>query len=107
MAKPFFAHTKLGAAMVSDGWSVSELSYETRINPRLLGHYLKGDKQINPDHLRAISHAMRVDPRDLFQTQMELATLKPHQDHLLARQSVGELRRYGSIPDADMESDTV
>jgi transcriptional regulator with XRE-family HTH domain len=94
MAKPFYAHTNLGIAMVKNGWSVSDLAFETRINPRYIGYYLKGEKQMSPDHLRKIAQVLHLDPRDLFQPLDELASLVPHQDHTEARRSARKLRPY-------------
>jgi transcriptional regulator with XRE-family HTH domain len=94
MGKPYFAHTNLGIAMVRKGWSVSDLSFETRINPRYIGYYLKGEKQMPPDHLRKIAQILRVDPRDIFQTTTEMSTLTPHQDHLRAQREKIKLRDY-------------
>lgn len=94
MGKPFYAHTNLGAAMVRGNWSVTDLSFETRINPRYLGYYLKGEKQMTPDHLRKIAEVLHVDPRDIFQTSAELAALDPHQDHQRARSARVRLREY-------------
>ncbi len=96
MGKPYYAHTNLGIAMVQRGWSVSDLSFETRINPRYIGYYLKGEKALTPDHLRKIAQVLRVDPRDLFQTSPELAALNPHQDHAQAERSDLRLREYAS-----------
>lgn len=94
MGKPYFAHTNLGIAMVKSGWSVSDLSFETRINPRYLGYYLKGEKAITPDHLRKIAQVLRVDPRDIYQTLGEMAALTPHQDHMRAQAQKVRLREY-------------
>lgn len=87
MGKPFYAHTKLGVAMVKLGWSVQDLAFESRVNPRYIGYYLKGEKQMNPDHLRAISLAMSVDPRSIFQTVAEMQQIEVHADHNRARAS--------------------
>lgn len=94
MAKPFYAHTNLGIAMVQNGWSVSDLAFETRINPRYLGYYLKGEKQMSPDHLRKVAQVLHLDPRDLFQSLDQLAMLKPHQNHSVARHQAQRLRSY-------------
>ena len=94
MGKPYFAHTNLGIAMVKRQWSVSDLSFETRINPRYIGYYLKGEKAMSPDHLRKIAQVLSVDPRDLFQTVAEMQKLSPHQDHMRAAQSKREFREY-------------
>lgn len=95
MGKPFYAHTNLGIAMVRGGWSVTDLSFETRIHPRYLGYYLKGEKQMSPDHLRVLAQTLRVDPRDIFQTVSEMQQIEPHQDHSTARRSDLRLRAYG------------
>ena len=97
MGKPYFAHTNLGIAMVQRGWSVSDLSFETRINPRYLGYYLKGEKQMPPDHLRKVAQVLRVDPRDIFQTVAEMGRIEPHQNHLKAQQEKREFREYASV----------
>ena len=96
MGKPYYAHTNLGIAMVQRQWSVSDLSFETRINPRYIGYYLKGEKALTPDHLRKIAQVLRVDPRDLFQESGELATLAPHQNHAEAQQQDVRLREYAT-----------
>jgi len=94
MAKPFYAHTNLGIAMVQNGWSVSDLAFETRVNPRYIGYYLKGEKQMSPDHLRKFAQVLRLDPRDLFQSMDELSKVTPHQNHSLARHQSQRLRPY-------------
>lgn len=94
MAKPFYAHTNLGIALVQNGWSVSDLAFETRINPRNIGYYLKGEKQMTPDHLRKIAQVLRLDPRDLFQSLDEMSKLEPHQNHSVARHQSRRLRPY-------------
>ena len=94
MGKPYFAHTNLGLAMVKKGWSVTDLSFETRINTRYIGYYLKGEKAMTPDHLRKMAETLGVDPRDIFQTEMEMRVLDPHQDHNLARRTDVRLRAY-------------
>ena len=96
MGKPYFAHTNLGIAMVKRGWSVSDLSFETRINPRYLGYYLKGEKAITPDHLRKIAQILKVDPRDIYQTVAEMGALDPHQDHMRAQAEKVRLREYST-----------
>lgn len=87
MGKPYYCHTKLGVAMVKLGWSVQDLAFEAKVNPRYIGYYLKGEKAMNPDHLRVIAQAMNVDPRSIFQTQAEMGEISPHSDHQRARQS--------------------
>jgi len=94
MGKPYFAHTNLGIAMVKNQWSVSDLSFETRINPRYIGYYLKGEKSMTPDHLRKIAQVLRVDPRDIYQTVSEMSTLDAHQDHMRAQAEKIKLRDY-------------
>lgn len=98
MGKPYFAHTNLGIAMVQRQWSVSDLSFETRINPRYIGYYLKGEKQMPPDHLRKIAQVLRVDPRDIFQTVGEMAGVTPHQDHIRAQKAKVTFREYAASP---------
>lgn len=94
MAKPFYSHTNLGICMVKKNASVSDLAFDTRINPRYLGYYLKGEKQMTPDHLRRISQALDVDPRDIFQPILILRDLTPHQDHNSARRADNEFRNF-------------
>lgn len=85
MAKPFYCHTNLGIVMVKRGTSVQNVSFATQIPTRTLGFYLKGDKQLQPDHLRIISQHLDIDPRVLFQPLLMLRDLTPHQDHHSAR----------------------
>lgn len=97
MAKPYYAHTNLGIAMVKNDWSVTDLAFETRINPRYLGYYLKGEKQMTPDHLRKVAQVLHVDPHDLFQTVGEMGQLDPHQNHSRARQHKIRMRPYEKV----------
>lgn len=92
MGKPFFCHTNLGIAMVKGNWSVTDLSFEARINPRHISYYLRGEKQMPPDHLRQIAQVLKVDPRDIFQTVDEMSLINPTQDHMTARSSTVEFR---------------
>ncbi len=85
MGKPYYCHTNLGNVMVQLGWSVQDLAFESKVNPRYIGYYLKGEKQMNPDHLRRISQGLRVDPRDIFQTVAEMSELEKSADHRAAR----------------------
>jgi transcriptional regulator with XRE-family HTH domain len=94
MAKPFFCHTNLGICMVKQRVSVSDLAFDTRINPRYLGYYLKGEKQMTPDHLRKIAQALDVDPRDIFQPLQILVDITPHQDHRAAVRANNEFRPF-------------
>jgi len=92
MGKPYYCHTKLGVAMVKLGWSVQDLAFESKVNPRYIGYYLKGEKAMNPDHLRTISDALNVDPHNVFQTVKEMEQISPHADHARARKSGLELQ---------------
>lgn len=94
MAKPYYCHTNLGICMVQRKVSVSDLSFDTRINARYLGYYLKGEKQMTPDHLRVISQALDVDPRDIFQPILVLLDLTPHQDHRAAAVATNSFRPF-------------
>lgn len=96
MAKPFYCHTNLGIAMVKRHVSVQDLSFATKIPTRTLGFYLKGEKQLLPDHLRVISQHLDVDPRALFQPLVMLQDLTPHQDHQSARQADLQLAPFPS-----------
>lgn len=87
MGKPFYCHTKLGVAMVKLGWSVQDLAFAAKVNPRSIGYYLKGEKQMNPDHLRSIAIALKVDPHSIFQTVPEMDQIPVHSDHQRARAS--------------------
>lgn len=87
MAKPFYCHTNLGIAMVKRHVSVQDLSFATKIPTRTLGFYLKGEKQLLPDHLRVIAQHLDVDPRALFQPLVMLRDITPHQDHQSARRA--------------------
>jgi transcriptional regulator with XRE-family HTH domain len=101
MGKPHYAHTNLGIAMVQRKVSVADLSYETRISPRAIGYYLKGEKVLLPAHLRAISIALNVDPRDIFQPWPILSSLIPHQDHQAAARADLFLRNNPLVQDAN------
>lgn len=96
MAKPFYCHTNLGIVMVQKQVSVQTLSFETRIPVRTLGYYLKGEKQLTPDHLRVIAQHLDVDPRVIFQPLLILRDISPHQDHRAARSVPLELPPFPS-----------
>jgi len=96
MAKPFYCHTNLGIVMVKRRTSVQTVSFETHIPTRTLGFYLKGEKQLPPDHLRQLSQHLDVDPRILFQPLLILRDLTPHQDHRAALVADMELTPFPS-----------
>lgn len=96
MGKPYYCHTNLGIAMVKTGWTVQRLSFATRIPTRTLGFYLKGEKQLPPDHLRVIAQTLDIDPRSIFQPLTILHDITPHQDHRAAVSADLKLLPYPS-----------